>query len=306
MNQVGVVLGRFQVASLHDGHVALLTAVSARCRQLVVLIGVSPAQFNLRDPLPFVCREAAVRSAFPEAIVLPVEDQSSDAYWSERVDAALATLGSDITIFGGRDNSLAKYSGRWPTETLADVGHPDVAGEHDRAAEYIRRSPLFRAGMVYAAKIRYPTAFQTVDVVATQGMMVLAGRKRGETAYRFPGGFVDPVHDRSLEAAAKREFTEECGLLETGPMIYIGSTRVDDWRYRASTDKITTAVFTARVLWGTPVAGDDLDFVVWMTPDALRSEIHPVHKPLLDLYERHLNGAADVQHAESVTSDRQL
>lgn len=46
--EIGVVIGRFQVASLHEGHVALLSAVASRSSRLVVLVGCSPAVVGRR------------------------------------------------------------------------------------------------------------------------------------------------------------------------------------------------------------------------------------------------------------------
>jgi bifunctional NMN adenylyltransferase/nudix hydrolase len=116
----------------------------------------------------------------------------------------------------------------------------------------------------------------------------LLGRKPGEALWRFPGGFVDPQHDLSLEMAAKREAREECGDIELGPAKYLGSIRINDWRYRSSCDKITTALFELPYLWGGPRAGDDLKDVAWFALNAdLKQHVNPIHHPLLEMLITH-------------------
>ena len=58
--------------------------------------------------------------------------------------------------------------------------------------------------------MRYPTSYTTVDIAIMddERKSIWLGRKKGETLYRFIGGFSDPTTE-SLEADAKRETLEE-------------------------------------------------------------------------------------------------
>ncbi len=48
---------------------------------------------------------------------------------------------------------------------------------------------------------------------------------------------------------AKREVQEEAGV-EVGNITYLGSTLINDWRYRGEIDKIKTALFVAKYVFG--------------------------------------------------------
>jgi bifunctional NMN adenylyltransferase/nudix hydrolase len=275
-----VVIGRFQVAQLHEGHIALLSAVSTKSTRMVVLIGCSPAVFNAHDPLPFFCRQDAVRMVFPQATVLPLYDMASDKDWSNQVDHVLKDFGP-CTIYGGRESSLAHYSGQHPVEEL-DLNLA-ISGSQMRAAETFGYSFEFRQGMVYAATKRFPVAFPTVDIAVIRDTSVLLGRKRDETYWRFPGGFSDPA-DASFEHTAARELQEETGLSPgVDQFRYVGSRRLDDWRYRGSVDKIKTLLYAVPYGFGIPKASDDLVATAWAPIYSLKEEIHPTHKPLAEL-----------------------
>lgn len=288
MNTIGVVIGRFQVAQLHEGHIALLSAVQARCTRMVVFVGVSPAVLNAHDPLPYFCRQDAIQSIFPQATVLPLYDTPDDGDWSRQVDTLLQNIEAraGVTIYGGRQSSVRHYSGRWPIEELPL--ELTISGTEMRKAQDLGYSYEFRTGMIYAAQMRFPTSYQTVDVACLHGDQVLLGKKSDEEGWRFPGGFVD-VQDASLAHAAVRELREECGKIETGgvpEMKFIDSVRIADWRYRASVDGIMTAFFTCPYKWGEIRADDDLMAVAWMPRDNLRALVEPAHLPLVDLLER--------------------
>ena len=302
MKSFGVVIGRFQVPRLHLGHIALINAVQAAHtpERTVVLVGQSFCSPNLHDPLPADLRMRMVLEDFPRVLCAAVPDHQSDEAWSARVDMLVAVAAEErgakgddwtATIYGGRDSCLPHYSGRFPKQEL-----PVQPCE---AASVIRRriDPFqaqnrtdFRAGMIYAHKVRFPVSYQTVDIACVRrdawtreagtGRInaVLMGKKGGGN-WHFPGGFVDPA-DESLEFAAWRELREECGDLEVSDREYLGSFRVNDWRYRASPEGIMTAFYLCIYAWGDVRAGDDLEDVAWCGLDLPLDTIAVAHQPL--------------------------
>jgi bifunctional NMN adenylyltransferase/nudix hydrolase len=101
-----------------------------------------------------------------------------------------------------------------------------------------------------------------VAILNEERTKVLLARKPGEKLLRFVGGFADP-RSKSYEADAKREVREETGL-EISEPCYIGSTLVDDWRYRGEQDKIKTMMFVAiRIFGTTPKPMDDIAELQW-------------------------------------------
>lgn len=282
--KTGVVIGRFQVPVLHEGHIALLAGVLAKHSRMVVLVGYGQAALNAHDPLPVFCRTDAVRAVFPNAVVLPLADMPSDEKWSVQIDHLLKPYGPCV-IYGGRDNSLSHYSGVHKTATvqMRDL-ESTISGTQVREAETLGASVEFRQGMVYAAQKRFPTSYQAVDIAVLREQHVLLGAKPGRDEWFFPGGFVDPADD-SLEQAARRELVEECGLFEHSGMRYVGSMRVDDWRYRSSCDKIMTALFTTTYAYGQVQAGDDLSQVAWVPYDNVRNHLAKAHLPLWETME---------------------
>ena len=55
---------------------------------------------------------------------------------------------------------------------------------------------------------------------------------------------------------------EETKLEITDP-VYVTSAVIDDWRYRQEKDKITTALFHARRMYGHPEPNDDICELKW-------------------------------------------
>ena len=99
--------------------------------------------------------------------------------------------------------------------------------------------------------IQYPTAFHTVDIIATRegesGFELLLGRKHNATEWVFIGGFVEPK--QTAESAALRELHEETNILieDESRLVYLGSHFIDDARYKDSCHKITTSLFTIQL-----------------------------------------------------------
>lgn len=298
---VGVIIGRFQSPELHEGHKALIDHVSGRHKKVILLLGRTPGVLaTRRNPLDFFTRKLMIQAEYPEITILPIMDMPSDKDWSRSVDERIVETCGDhesVVFYGSRDGFAPFYSGRFPTVEL-NPSHKISASEiREMVSQEVRQHVEFRRGAVYAAYNKHPAVFPTVDiaVIKYQGtkLQIALGRKPNDLPgkWRFPGGFVDPVKDDTIEAAAKRELGEEMGVtVDNLNFIYLGSHKVDDWRYRNEVDKIVTTLFFTKYLWGPLDAGDDLSEAKWFDLDDFQMEILvDGHQPLMDMVLSHLN-----------------
>lgn len=140
-----------------------------------------------------------------------------------------------------------------------------------------------------SVQVRYPTVFATVDVVIERYGKLLLGRKAHQQKFRFVGGFADPAFDNSYEEAAIREAREETGLL-VAEVKYLGSTRIDDPRYRGTPDCIITHLFLATAWEGEPVASDDIAELKWFPIDQISpSTFVDEHHVLWELFRKNFD-----------------
>lgn len=286
---VGVIVGRFQVHDLHKGHFDLIGHVCATHKKVIVLLGVSPIPTSSTNPLDFEARKQMLLHYFPHINVLYLKDVGDDDAWSQQLDSIVGdmlTPGQTCVLYGGRDSFLKVYSGKYPSVELTQEGHSELSGTEIR--RQLRReviaSPDFRAGVIWAALNRFPVTHPTVDVALFRGgySQLLLGRKLYEKQWRLIGGFADP-QSGSYESDAIRELYEETGL-ETKFVEYIGSRRIDDWRYRSGPDKIKTLLFGgAATVKSEPTAMDDIAEARWFNVADIVVEnlIIPNHQALV-------------------------
>jgi bifunctional NMN adenylyltransferase/nudix hydrolase len=287
----GVIVGRFQVDTLTAGHQHLLKEATADHDALIIFIGCSPMSGTMDNPLDYHTREHMVIEYLrvfhrdTRAVVLPIIDNRCDKEWSKQLDADIRkhTAETPIKLYGGRDSFLPRYHGTFPTREITSVG---VVPATDRRKRIAVGAPLstqdFRSGVIYGVCKWGPRAFMAVDIAAVSEnkKKVIMGKKPGETLWRFPGGFLD-AKDKSLEEAAKRELFEETkfSISVEGPLTYISSRQIDDWRYRKS-DRIITAFYMGYVSWGAPRAGDDLAEADWVPLTHEQADrVAPLHRP---------------------------
>jgi bifunctional NMN adenylyltransferase/nudix hydrolase len=291
---VGVVVGRFQVPELHDGHRQLLAYVSKQSDLLVVLVGVSPIDgYAPEHPLTFAQRAQMLGECCYEGmLVLPVMDVPTNQAWSEALDTMLRNMfpTDDITLYGGRDSFIPKYSGKLPTVIHLPSPEVDASGSTVRAAFKIENQRAFMRGQIYALNSQYPEglsdrghrarARQSRDV----GVMEVLLIQRADTgAWCFPGGFVDPT-DGTYEQAAKRELSEEVGLMSEAPLEYIGSAYIHDWRYRSSRDCIMTTFFLSHHTSGfAKLKTDEVTEARYVRIAECRDFVANAHKPLAQM-----------------------
>lgn len=294
---VGVIVGRFQAPELHPGHCDLIDTVSERHRKVLILVGSTPdVACTRRNSLDYYTRMVMIRERYPLVAISPLYDMPSDDAWSRSVDSKIVeNFGSaSAVLYGSRDAFIPHYNGRFPTVELEASKNLSGSAIRKVVSDEVRASADFRRGVIYAAYNRHPTAYPTVDiaVIDRKNEMVLLGRKAVEESdkWRFPGGFVDPVKDASKEDTVRRECAEEVGQIGVDPdsVRYVGSTRVDDWRYRREVDKIMTSLYTIDYTFGSPTAGDDLAQCRWFKFDELLQVVCETHRPLAAMLASHL------------------
>lgn len=292
---VGVVVGRFQVHELHEGHIDLLDTVCGRHHKVIVVLGVAPV-ITSNNPLDFEARKQMILTKYPNVTVTHLRDTRCDKEWSTKLDQIVRELTvpmQTVVLYGARDSFVKHYSGRLPTQELESERIISMSGtavrERVRAAAI--NDPSFRAGVVFGSLNQWPKVVPTVDIAIFNEdySKILLARKSGETEYRFVGGYADPRNE-SYEDDAKREAMEETGL-EVGDITYIGSRVIHDWRYASCPDKIRTSLFAAKLIYGAAAANDDIEEVAWFAIDpasrALPSitRFVPEHRDLRDMLQ---------------------
>lgn len=291
---VGIIVGRFQVHELHDAHRDLINSVKARHERVIIFLGLSQVRNTKRNPLDFNSRKQMLSEEYPDIEIHYINDMPDDKAWSRNLDSQIkrwTAPDQTVLLYGGRDSFISHYHGKFPTCELEPEIY--VSGTQLRKSISAKASPSkdFRAGAIWASFNRHNVSYTTVDVaiVDDKNRLLLGKKLLDNGLYRFVGGFSD-VESLSLEEDARREVLEEAGIEVSNPE-YIGSMRINDWRYRNETDKIKTTFWLARYTSGSPEAGDDLDDIRWFDLsegiDKLKENVIHTHHGLLErLYER--------------------
>ena len=283
----GVIVGRFQVHELHDGHMELFRAVRGLHQRIIVFVGVNPGGASVHNPLDFDTRRRMIQAKFPEFSVAPLLDCSSDEAWSKNLDEEIGKFAQygDVILYGGRDSFAPHYHGKFAPVELnlsIEASGTDIRNSLTNA---VRESADFRAGVIYAINNLYPRVITCVDVAimhrSKYGLQVALGRKTGEKLWRFVGGHAIPIG--SFEDDAKREAYEETGV-DVNSLVYLGSRTVDDWRWRNSPDKIKTLFFVGWSNLSKIQANDDIAELDWFTLGLLDYESFVnEHRPLFSM-----------------------
>lgn len=316
MNSVGVVIGRFQVNELHEGHLHLLNHVKERHDHMVVFLGVRPAPADQMNPLDFQIRKGMVSQVVPLATILPLIDQPTDEGWSKTLDGLLWSLFGDrkITLYSGPDGFVPHYKGGYTTEEVLFTVDRRGTDIRETIAAVQGGSEDFRAGVIYALGNLPSRTYFTVDMVCyrvltpTEFEIVLVRKNSDGNRWRLPGGFLGPS-DPSLEVAARRELLEETGVVaETRPE-YICSTVVNDWRSRGAPDvRHMTALFAIPYTQGPLTARDDVDDIRWFNvpTDHIDKLFHIVAKEIVPEHVALVREAVEFVLATKLTNNREV
>ncbi len=280
----GFLIGRFQVYELNAVHEQLIEQLWNKHERVYVVICSNPAP-SINNPLDWELRKALFAERYGDAIeTFEMPDLPDDRIWSQEIDRRILEMRPPrpIKLYGSEDRFVSRYSGQFPAEPLEAVLEDVLAALTPTGLNSLRD---FCAGAIYGAMRRYPTVYPTVDIAlfSPDYRRVLLARKANETGWRFPGGFVDP-EDESYEDAALRELEEECGEIEVDNFTYLGSCRIDDWRYRHTPDAVMSHLYACTLISGEVAPNDDISEVQWYEMRRLDlAQLVAEHRPLFEL-----------------------
>ncbi|MFA5048382.1 MAG: NUDIX domain-containing protein [Patescibacteria group bacterium] len=279
---VGVIIGRFQIDQLHEAHIDLISTVVKRHIKVIMLLGVkgiTPVPTTKSNPLDFETRRLMIHALFPNLIISYIKDVGDDSIWSKNVDEKILDLlgpNQSVLLYGEKDSFLTNYIGRFQKQELVPSTFISESYINKELILKVVNDTNFRRGVIWAVNNQFPTCYPTVDVAIynKNSTKLLLCRKENETKFRFVGGFADPK-SQSYEMDAKREIHEELGI-EINDIKYIGSTVINDWRYKDEIDKIKTILYSAKYIFGSPRPNDDIVEAKWIDIEDIKDKIENI------------------------------
>jgi ADP-ribose pyrophosphatase YjhB (NUDIX family)/nicotinamide mononucleotide adenylyltransferase len=241
MKTYGAVVGRFQLDYPTEGHRALLDEVCDRHEnRLIIVLGCSRSPANATNPLSYEARVVMLKRLYPHAIFVKQSDERYDEVWSQKLDRALDAAASDneVVLYTGRDGFAPHYKGKNKVIELPSIFESSATTVREDITRWPRwESGDFRRGVIYAMNTKHFQTYNTVDMALLHNtgsdVEILLCRKPNETAWRFPGGFIEEAKNETYAEAAAREMQEETGCVsETGWKIIRDYPIPDEWRLR--------------------------------------------------------------------------
>lgn len=290
----GIIVARFQVPNLLDEHKKFLDYVlTQEHKNNIIILGVPATKATKSNPLDFDSRRKMIEETYPKLFKIAyVKDENDDKVWSENLDKVIdnfiSTDSQNAVIYGSYDNTIKHYCGKYNTEIYTSEIIQSETNARFYAGSKVQNSSEWRAGAVWSAQQQYDKVYPTVDCVIftdTTFSKIWMAKKANESKLRFVGGFADP-NDNSFEETAIREAREETNLtcVVAG---YIGSTKIDDWRYRNEFDKIITNIFAlVPIEKQKPMAMDDIKELHMVDlnkvdVDFVKNNIQPEHQNIM-------------------------
>jgi bifunctional NMN adenylyltransferase/nudix hydrolase len=254
---------------------------------------------------------------YPNIEIHYIEDTKLDEDWSHKLDAQIRRVlkpQQSALLYGSRDSFIAHYKGRYPTETLESDIIASGTEVRRRISNQLKASEDFRRGVIYAATGRYINPFPTIDVFVfnPEKTKILLLRKAGNKKLNVIGGFSSTT-TTSFEEDALKKVEEETGCKCSAPT-YLGSTLVDDWRYRGEDEKIKTIVFLATHTAGSPTLDNlksdpNIEALVWVDTQTLLANptdiLEPEHAPLVAFLPKYEAPTPKEQSPEQILQEVQ-
>lgn len=268
---IGVVVARFQVHELHEGHHYVIKQVVDNHKKTIIFLGVPQFIGTKKNPLDFDTRKKMVQEHYPDAVIVALPDQRDNQKWAKELDKRIREVypHGDVLLYGSRDSFIPYYvnnGGKFQTKELEPLGTFAGTDVRKLISEEVKNSVDFRSGVIYHAYNLYPRTIPTVDLAPLNSdkTKLLLAKKYDEDQYRFIGGFIKPT-DSNITHASRRIIHKECGIncvIES--FQYINSIQIDDWRFKSEEDKIMTQFFLCQYSWGQITPSDDIKELSWV------------------------------------------
>ena len=297
LDPAGVIVARFQVPALSNGHRHIIDHVLRRRENVLIVLGAHGGERTDYDPLTFDERADMVRSEYPSApirIVKLRDHPFSTDRWSMWLDELIAKEygDRDALLYGSRNSFRTVYTGKYGTEFVESC--PSLSGSEIRTKLAFSSQLSAREAIIYTQQPRSPIAYSANDIAVLDeiNQRVLLGTKDWfDGKWAILGGFLDPELDKNDFMAAGRGKGEEGLGVNAGELRPLGDRfRVDDPRYRRGRDKIFSRLFTCTYHGGDPIGGDDIARVRWFGRHELREAVVPWHTPHVDQLEAYWSG----------------
>lgn len=265
--KLGVLIGRFQVPEMHEGHRFLVREMLEKCDRVLILFGSANRTRSVKNPFTYQERKAAALKLFPTILTAPINDYLySDSQWMADVAATIEDCreglcheyetGDVEVVLYGHHKDGNDYLRWFPQYQYVNINSDiDISGTEVRNSFSHLLPENVQADMAYFAKERktfsrypYPGSLNICcgdAVVECLGHILLIKRKftPGAGNWALPGGHKNT--DETFLQCALRELKEETNIRIPEPVLLgsIKSTRLFDSPKRSSgIPKLTLAV----------------------------------------------------------------
>ena len=265
--KLGVLIGRFQVPEMHEGHRFLVREMLEQCDQVLVLFGSSNRPRSVKNPFTYQERATAAQRLFPSIWTAPLNDYLyNDSQWMADVAATIKDAEVEFSFKFGEQPEVVLYGHhkdgndylKWfPQYEYVNVNSDvDVSGTEVRNSFSHLLPKQVQLDMQYFAKERetfsrypYPGCLNICcgdAVVECLGHVLLIQRKftPGAGNWALPGGHKNT--DETFLQCALRELKEETNIRVPDAVLLgsIKATRLFDNPKRSSgIPKLTQAVY---------------------------------------------------------------
>ena len=156
--QIGVVVARFQIHELHEGHHHVIKQVTGNHKKTIIFLGVPRFVGTKKNPLDFDTRKKMVQTHYPDSIILAIQDQSDNNRWAQELDKRIREVypHGEVLMYGSRDSFIPHYlngGGKFQTKELEPLGTWAGTDIRKLISEEVKNSKDFRSGVIITPTI---------------------------------------------------------------------------------------------------------------------------------------------------------